>query len=121
MPISQEQYNQMLAQQEYEGEMDQYGEEIMPDQQYQQQEQAPEEDPIQDKIQKIKQICVDNDALFGDSEFPANDTSLYNDPVQPPEYAMDMPMVEWKRPQEIVPPDTTPTMYRDRLNPGDIK
>jgi hypothetical protein len=34
---------------------------------------------------------------------------------------MDMPMVEWKRPQEIVPPDTTPTMYRDRLNPGDIK
>jgi len=36
--------------------------------------------------------------LFGDSEFPANDTSLYNDPVQPPEYAMDMPMVEWKRP-----------------------
>ena len=34
---------------------------------------------------------------------------------------MDMPMVEWKRPQEIVPPDTVPCMYRDRLNPGDIK
>lgn len=30
-------------------------------------------------------------------------------------------MVEWKRPQEIVPPETKPCMYRDRLNPGDIK
>lgn len=37
------------------------------------QEQRVEEDPIQDKIQKIIQICAENDALFGDSEFPAND------------------------------------------------
>ena len=41
------------------------------------QEQRVEEDPIQDKIQKIIAICSDNDALFGDSEFPANDSSLY--------------------------------------------
>lgn len=40
MPISQEEYQQMLAaqQQEYGAEMDQYGEEMMDHQQYQQQE-----------------------------------------------------------------------------------
>lgn len=51
------------------------------------QEQRQEEDPIQEKIQKIIQICSDNDALFGDSEFPATDASLYNDAQSPPEYA----------------------------------
>lgn len=68
-----------------------------------------EEDPIQDKIQKIIQICSDNEALFGDSEFPAKDVSLYDDPACPPEYAQDMPVVEWKRPQEISP-DQDPKM-----------
>ena len=46
-----------------------------------------EEDPIQEKISKIIQICKDNDALFGDTEFPANDSSLYKDPTNPPEYS----------------------------------
>jgi hypothetical protein len=32
-----------------------------------------DEDPIQEKIAKIIQICKENDALFGDSEFPATD------------------------------------------------
>ena len=100
--------------------MDEYGQEMMGDQQhYQMQEQKPEKDPIQDQIQKIIQICADNDALFGDSEFPANDQSLYNDPSNPPEYAMDMPTVEWKRPQEIAPEE--PLMSRDEMSPGDIK
>ena len=48
---------------------------------HEQEEIEPEEydgehhyqDPIQEKIQKIIQVCKDNDALFGDSEFPAND------------------------------------------------
>lgn len=39
-----------------------------------------EEDPINDKISKIIQICKENDALFGDSEFPASEISLYKDP-----------------------------------------
>ena len=46
-----------------------------------------EEDPIQDKIAKIIQICKENDALFGDSEFPASDQSLYKDITNPPEYS----------------------------------
>lgn len=89
-PISQEQYQQMLAQQQaYGDEQNEYGQEMMhdPNQQHYMQEQRVEEDPIQDKIQKIIQICSDNDALFGDSEFPANDSSLYVDPSSPPEYA----------------------------------
>ena len=52
---------------------------------------------------KIIQICEENDALFGDPEFPASDQSLYNDPMNPPEYAVDLGPVEWKRPQEICP------------------
>ena len=46
-----------------------------------------EEDPIQEKIAKIIQICKENDALFGDSEFPAADQSLYKDITNPPEYS----------------------------------
>ena len=35
---------------------------------------------------------------------------------------MDMGPVEWKRPQEIVNNDNEePKMYRDAMNPGDIK
>ena len=54
-PISQEQYQQMLAQQQYGAEVDDYGQEMMhdPNQQQYMQEQRVEEDPIQDKIQKI--------------------------------------------------------------------
>lgn len=32
---------------------------------------------------------------------------------------MDMPQVEWKRPQEIAPEE--PLMSRDEMSPGDIK
>ena len=51
-PISQEQYQQMLAQQQYGAEVDDYGQEMMhdPNQQQYMQEQRVEEDPIQDKI-----------------------------------------------------------------------
>lgn len=75
MPLTQDQINELLQQQQdYGNEMNQeYGDEMMGDQHYQMQEQKPEKDPIQDQIQKIIQICADNDALFGDSEFPAND------------------------------------------------
>ena len=34
---------------------------------------------------------------------------------------MDMPVVEWKRPLEIVPENEEPRMYRDAMNPGDMK
>jgi Calpain family cysteine protease len=51
-------------------------------------------------------------------EFPANDSSLYRDPTNPPEYAINIPPVEWKRPIEI---SDEPVMMRDNTNPGDVK
>jgi calpain-15 len=78
-----------------------------------------EEDPIQEKIAKIIQICKENDALFGDSEFPANDESLYKDMANPPKYAEDTPEVEWKRPHEIAPDEAM--LIKDGVAPGDVK
>ncbi len=78
-----------------------------------------EEDPIQEKIAKIIQICKENDALFGDSEFPASDQSLYKDVNQLPEYAQDSPEVEWKRPHEIAPDEAE--LIKNGMNPGDVK
>lgn len=56
--------------------------------------------------------------MFGDSEFPANDSSLYKDPTNPPDYAHDVPIVEWKRPQDI---SEEPVMLKDGVAPGDVK
>lgn len=78
-----------------------------------------EEDPINEKIQKIIQICKENDALFGDSEFPASEQSLYRDPSNPPEYSQDCPEVDWKRPHEIAPDEAA--LIKDGANPGDVK
>jgi hypothetical protein len=78
-----------------------------------------EEDPIQEKIQKIIQVCKENDALFGDSEFPTSDQSLYKDITNPPEYSQETPDVEWKRPHEIAPDEAV--MIKDSMAPGDVK
>lgn len=51
-------------------------------------------------------------------EFPANDTSLYKDPTAPPDYAINIPPVEWKRPIDM---SDEPVMMRDSTNPGDVK
>ena len=56
--------------------------------------------------------------MYGDAEYPCNDTSLYKDPTNPPDYAQDMPMLEWRRPHEIV---EDPVMIKDGFNPGDVK
>lgn len=124
--MTQEQYQQQLMMQQMHGE---YGQEI--DAEYGQEieghyvmEDKPQEDPIQEKIQKIIQICEENDALFGDQEFPDNDQSLYNDPANPPDYAENNPIVEWRRPQEFIDRnihDVEPKMYRDKMSPGDIR
>lgn len=78
------------------------------------------EDSIQDKIQKIISDCTEYDRQWSDPEFPAKDSSLYNDPANPPNYAHEMPVVEWKRPEEISK-DLEPKMQNDPENPGDIK
>ena len=57
--------------------------------------------------------------MFGDSEFPANDSSLYIDPTKLPEYAQEMPMVEWRRPHEIATDEAL--MIKDGSAPGDVK
>jgi len=36
--------------------------------------------------------------MWEDPEFPADDASLYIDPIKLPEYAQDTPTVEWRRP-----------------------
>jgi hypothetical protein len=38
---------------------------------------------------------------------------LYNDPTSPPEYAVDMPNIEWFRPSEIAPDKEEARMFRD--------
>ena len=78
-----------------------------------------EEDPIQEKIAKIIQVCKEADALFGDSEFPASEQSLYKDTTNPPDYSLDMPDIEWKRPHEIAPEEAV--MIKDGTTPGDVK
>ena len=98
---------------------DRNGDDEEADQAMHQQHREEEEDPIQEKIAKIIQICKENDALFGDSEFPATDQSLYKDPTQIPDYDQNMPLVEWRRPQEIAPDE--PSMIKDGVAPGDVK
>lgn len=92
-----------------------------PNQFYVGQDQRPQEDPIQDKIQRIIEICANENAFYGDPDFPADNGSLYKDPENPPDYALDMPPVEWKRPHEIAPEGTEAKMCRDSATPGDIR
>ena len=97
-----------------------YGQEMMHDPNQFINQPAPE-DEIQEKIQRIIEICTNENAFFGDQEFPAADTSLYNNPEEKPEYAVDMPTVEWKRPHEIAPEGTEAVMFKDGMSPGDIR
>jgi len=78
-----------------------------------------EEDPIMEKIAKIIHICEETDAMFGDSEFPPNDSSLYKDPTNLPDYAQDQPIVDWKRPRDIAPDE--PMMFKDGVSAKDVK
>jgi hypothetical protein len=84
-----------------------------------QEEEEEEEDPIMEKISRIIQICEEKKALFGDSEFPATDASLYKDPTTLPDYAQENPNVEWKRPSEISPDKQV--MINNGISPGDVK
>ena len=80
--------------------------------------QEEEADPIHEQIARIIELCKERNALFGDPDFPANDASLYKNPAEPPEYAVQTPVVEWRRPQEIA---DEPEMIRGGFEPGDVK
>ena len=54
-----------------------------------------------------------------DEEFKANDSALFKNPLEKPEYAADT-TVEWKRPEEICQPEE-PLMMKDGMTSGDVK
>lgn len=81
-------------------------------------EESPEEQ-MQAMIAEIERVCKETDQLWTDPEFRADDSSLYIDPLQPPEYAQHA-MVEWKRPHEIYTQDE-PKLIKDNTKPGDVK
>lgn len=58
--------------------------------------------------------------MWNDADFDADDKSLYIDPLNPPEYAQDIPVVEWRRPHEIFTSDE-PMMMKSFEYPGDVK
>mmetsp|Transcript_9328 Transcript_9328/g.6695 ORF Transcript_9328/g.6695 Transcript_9328/m.6695 type:complete len:129 (+) Transcript_9328:341-727(+) len=83
-------------------------------------EKADDETLIRQTIAQITQMVKETDTPYTDPEFPANDKSLYINPLDPPSYAEEMPLVEWRRPQEIYTQDE-PLMLKDGASAGDIK
>jgi hypothetical protein len=53
-------------------------------------------------IDGIKQKFAETGQMYEDPDFPASDVSLYKDSTNLPEYTKDCPIVDWKRPQELV-------------------
>lgn len=92
------------------GERQDYGEEVK--------EESPEE-KIRQMIMQIEDLCAETGQPWTDPEFPADDSSLYMDPMAPPEDAT--PVVEWRRPEEIYQGEGKPMMMKDGLSPGDVK
>ena len=109
-----------------EGEMeDPYGAEG-DDSQAMAEEEEEEFDPIQKKINAIIELCKKKDGMYGDTDFPPNDQSLYKNLMELPDYAEHCPVVEWMRPQEngIKDGDNAEdscTMIKNGLRPGDVK
>ena len=73
-------------------------------------------------IQEIIEIYNDSGQQpWSDPEFPADDTALYIDHLNPPDYADSSPNVQWLRPQQIYTGQDDPLMMKDGLRPGDVK
>lgn len=82
-----------------------------------------EEDPIQKKIRAIIELCEQTNGMYGDSDFPPNDASLYINPAEPPDYAEQTPVVEWMRPEEALKSGDSDkvAMIKNGMKPGDVK
>jgi len=78
------------------------------------------EDAIQEFIAQTESAFKESNEQYSDPSFPADDTSLYFDSMTPPKYAIDTPIVEWKRPEEIYTIDE-PVMLKDGAFPTDVK
>lgn len=73
-------------------------------------------------INEIIEIYNDSgQTAWSDPEFPADDTALYINPLDPPDYADASPNVPWYRPQQIYTGEAGPRMMVDGLKPGDVK
>lgn len=97
----------------YNDRMDEYGEE---------EKQITPEEQIKMSMLQIEEMVKETGQPWSDPQFPANDYSLYLDPLKPPDYAEDTPNVEWKRPNEIFVSETEkPMMMKDGFTPGDVK
>lgn len=81
---------------------------------------APRDNAILEEIHRIERWCQESGQLWEDPEFNADDTALYIDPENAPEYAQDTAEVEWKRPNEIFLTDD-PVLMKDYSIPGDAK
>jgi hypothetical protein len=75
---------------------------------------------IFEQINMIERQCQETKMAYCDPEFDADDKALYIDSLNPPEYAQDIPVVEWRRPHEIYTNDD-PCLMRDPSIPGDVK
>ena len=60
--------------------------------------------------------------LWSDPDFPADEASLYMDPINEPDYVKKDDPIEWKRPHEIYQhAQESPMMVKDGFSPGDVK
>ena len=65
---------------------------------YEEHMESPE-DKMKSMIQEIIEIYNDSGQQpWADPEFPADDTALYIDHLNPPDYADQSPNVQWLRP-----------------------
>lgn len=80
----------------------------------------PRDNAILEMINAIERQCAETKLHYCDPEFEADDKALYIDALNPPEYAQDIPVVEWRRPHEIFTNDE-PYLMKDYSIPGDVK
>ena len=66
----------------------------------------------------IKQVKATGQ-LWEDEDFLPDDSALYNDPLNPPEYHQEDPAYEWKRPNQITSEE--PRMLIDENEPAHVK
>ena len=85
--------------------------------------EVDDEDPIQKKIRAIIELWEQTNGMYGDSDFPLNDASLYFNPAEPPDYAEGTPVVEWMRPEEALKSGDSDkvAMIKNGMKPGDVK
>lgn len=107
----------------YEDENEEDIRQQMEQEQYMEEEEEEEEDPIQKKIRAIIELCEQTNGMYGDSDFPPNDASLYKNPAEPPDYAASTPVVEWMRPEEALKNEDPSkiAMIIDGATPGDVE